>query len=96
MDNVKLARWRSMNAADALRALAEHVKQDTTFSPRASEGTTRWHASVAGHDVEVVCKGPKFFDTRARRGGAGAVDLVMHLFGIDFKEAVKLLREHGL
>jgi hypothetical protein len=33
---------------------------------------------------------------RAERGGGGAVDFVMHLFSLDFKGAVQLLRDGSL
>lgn len=96
VDKSRLARWRAMDAAVALGALAEHVKQDPSFVPRSSLQTARWHASVDGNDVELLCTGPKFFDVRAGRGGGGAVDLVMHLFDVDFKAAVRLLRDKGV
>ena len=33
---------------------------------------------------------------RQKRGGGGAVDLTMHLFAVDFKAAVAMLRERRL
>ena len=33
----------------------------------------------------------KFFDTRADKGGGGAIDLAMHLLRLDFVAAVKRL-----
>jgi hypothetical protein len=91
-----LARWRSLDAYIVLRVLADYAKEDKTFDPRKSHHTTRWHAFVAGHDVELLCTGPKFFDTRTRRGGGGAIDMVMHLYGIGFKAAVTQLQNTGL
>lgn len=96
VDNLTLARWREMDAIFVLRAIADHVKQDVEFRPRQSHDTTRWHASVAGLDYEIVCTGPRFLDTRAKRGGGGAIDLVMHLLGLDFKRAVAVLRAKQL
>jgi hypothetical protein len=37
--------------------------------------------------------GPKFWDVRMDRGGGGAIDLVMHIHGLNFKAAAKLLKE---
>jgi hypothetical protein len=91
-----LERWRAMDAHVVLNAIADYSKQDRTFDPRKSHDTTRWHAHIAGHDVELLCTGPKFFDTRAHRGGGGAVDMVMHLYGVDFKAAVAQLQSSGL
>jgi hypothetical protein len=96
VDNFSLTRWRELNAVEALRALADYVKEDPTFKPRNRNGTTRWHVSVAGCEFELLCSDTNFFDARARRGGGGAVDLAMHLFELDFKSAIKLLRERGL
>jgi hypothetical protein len=91
-----LTRWRTLDAAAVLRAIADHVKQDAEFRPRQSQDTTRWHVSVAGHDYEILCTGARFLDTRANRGGGGAVDLVMHVLGVDFKRAVKVLQDRRL
>ncbi len=96
VDSSTLARWRSLDAAHCLGAVADYAKKDLTFKARANPHTTRWHVHVAGHDVELLCTGPKFWDTRAERGGGGAVDLVVHLFSLDFKRAVRLLRDKGL
>ena len=38
----------------------------------------------------------KFYDTRAQKGGGGAVDLVIHLWRVPFKKAVTTLREAGV
>ena len=96
VDNVTLTRWRTLDAVVVLRAIADHLKQDAEFRPRQSHDTTRWHASVAGHDYEILCAGPRFFDTRAARGGGGAVDLVMHLLDVNFERAVNVLQDRRL
>ena len=96
MDNSDLERWRRMEAHIALCSLADHAKKDVTFAPTSSAATTRWHASTGGCDYEILCTGTKFFDTRAQRGGGGAVDLAMHLFEVPFKAAVQLLEAKGL
>jgi hypothetical protein len=96
VDNLKLQRWRELDATDVLIAIAEHAKQDASFRERTAAGTTRWHAAAGGREYELLCIGPKFFDTRARVGGGGAVDLAMHLYDQDFKRAVRLLRDKGL
>lgn len=96
VDNSELDRWRAMDAAHVLVSLADHVKADAAFRPAAAEGTTRVHVSAAGRDWELLLRGTRFFNTRTREGGGGAVDLAMHLFGVPFKAAVSLLRKHGL
>jgi hypothetical protein len=52
--------------------------------------------STAGADFELLVTGLKWFDARAGKGGGGAVDLCMHLLGLDFVAAVKLLCRAGL
>lgn len=96
VDNFVLARWREVPAAAVLAALADHAVEDRTFKPLSSKDTSRWHASAGGHDFELLCTGPRFFDTRAQKGGGGAVDLAMHLLSIDFRAAAKVLAEKGL
>jgi len=91
VDKSSLARWRTIDAASCIAALADYAKADTNFVPRKDKHSTRWHVNVNGQDFELLCTGPKFWDTRAHRGGGGAIDLAMHLFGLDFKQAVAIL-----
>jgi hypothetical protein len=91
VDKSSLERWRSLDAVLVLRVFAEHAKQDLTFVPVKSSATTRWHAIAAGHNVELLLTGPKFWNTRDNVGGGGAIDLVMHLTGVDFKAATRML-----
>lgn len=96
VDNSTLARWRALDASMVVLCIADHAKQDVTFVPRKSLGTTRWHVTANGTDFELLCTGPRFLDTRSNRGGGGAVDLAMHLHGVSFTEAVKALKERLL
>lgn len=91
-----IERWRGLDCLAVLNAVTDHLKEDKAFVPRECLQATRWHASPDGFDYEILCTGSRFFDTRARHGGGGAVDLLMHLFHVDFKHAVKLLRDRGL
>ena len=95
-DDDSLDRWRRLDLALALVALADFAKQDPDFTPLKDSRTTRWHASVRGQDFELLCTGPKFHDTRAGLGGGGAVDLAMHLLQPRFKQAAALLRRKKL
>lgn len=96
VDNIELERWRALASVDALASLADYAKQDASFVPRASHSSTRWHVTAGQSDFELLCTGPKFWDTRANRGGGGALDLAMHLHGVGFKQAAQLLRSKGL
>ncbi|WP_454909680.1 hypothetical protein [Variovorax gossypii] len=96
VDNFRLERWRGLHAAVLLPLLADFAKQDANFRPIKEPGTTRWHVSAGGSDFELVCTGPRFLDTRARTGGAGAVDLVSHLWNLQFRNAIRMLEERGI
>ena len=94
----QLAYWKS--EADRLRDIPlGQVLQDLGFEhiPRESGTWGQVFRSPAG---KIVTKGEKFYDFHgssvdARTGkqlGGGAIDLVMHLEGVEFKEAVGILR----
>jgi hypothetical protein len=44
-------------------------------------------------EFEILTTGPKWYDTRAKKGGGGAIDLAMHVLGLSFVDAVKLLTQ---
>jgi len=96
VDNLTLARWRDLEALSVLRAFADYLKQDQEYRARGPQNSSRWFAQVAGQDFEFLCTGPKFLDTRANKGGGGAIDLVMHMHRVSFKGAVALLRDKGV
>lgn len=95
IDSIELERLRRLVALEVLHVLAEHTKLDRDFVPTHASGTCRVHVSANGTDWELLINGSRFFDTRASKGGGGAVDLVMHLWQAPFKKAVKMLREAG-
>jgi hypothetical protein len=88
----ELSRWRTAPAREVLLHLATHAKRDTTFVSIKGKETERWHANVEGREFEFIVYGPKFFDVREQAGGGGAIDLAMHLYRLDFRSAVDLLR----
>lgn len=90
-----LERLRSLDTGIVIDAVADHAKRDVTFEPTTAVETERWHVSAGGREFELLLRGPKFYDTRAKKGGGGAVDLVMHLFGAGFMEAVGILKRAG-
>ncbi|MFL9951703.1 hypothetical protein PQR68_37505 [Paraburkholderia agricolaris] len=92
MDNLTLGRWHALDAILVLEKLGCYAKVDDTFEPIRAQGTLRYHVNAEGRDFEFLLCGPKFFDTRLKRGGGGALDLVMHLHDLDFKGAADLLR----
>ncbi len=50
----------------------------------------KWHTEQGPLSVS----GPKFINWRRGQGGGGAIDLVMHLAGVDFRTAVAWLQQH--
>lgn len=95
VDNSELERLRSLSVLDVLRTMAENARIDRDFTPVRAVGTQRVHVSAGGADWEILADGARFYDIRAGKGGGGAVDLVMHLWRVPFKQAVKMLREAG-
>ena len=95
VDNLELERLRDVAALDVLRLMADCTKLDRDFVPLSAAGTRRVHVTAAGADWELLVEGPRFFDTRAERGGGGAIDLVMHLWRVPFRKAVQMLRRAG-
>lgn len=96
MGDAELERWRKLDVGDVVRIIAPHAVMDATFVPVKAQNSRRWHVCVGARHFELVATGSRFFDTRMRVGGAGAVDLAMHLYGSGFKAAVAILRERGL
>lgn len=95
VDKSETERLRALEAQRTLQLLAEHVKVDKDFQPTESMSTKRVHVFAAGADWEFLVNGPKFYDTRAHLGGGGAIDLVMHLWKVPFRQAIVMLREAG-
>jgi len=96
VDKSMLSRWRELPAVEVLTALADYAKRDVTYVAIKSSISSRWHARYGSNEFELLLTGPKFWDARKRKGGGGAVDLAMHLAWVDFSDAVRLLRSHGL
>lgn len=95
-DSATLVRLRQVPLAEALQALDVYFKPDPSFEPVKDASTQRWMVNAAGADFELLVTDLKWFDTRAGKGGGGAIDLCMHLLGLDFVGAVKLLVRAGL
>lgn len=75
----------------ALASIAAMVKSDVTFVPTKDPRTHRWHVCTERGDYEILTTGSKWFDTRARTGGGGAIDLAMHILDLSFVGAVRRL-----
>jgi len=82
-----------MPAGDALALLATHARLDPTYVPVKDGHSRRWHVCTARGEFEILTTGGKWYDTRARLGGGGAIDLAMHVLGLSFVHAVKHLTD---
>ena len=90
-DRVTLAALREMASEEALMRLSICCRPDRPFRPMKQVITRRWHVLTTSGEFEILTTGPKWYDTRARTGGGGAIDLAMHVRQASFVEAVKLL-----
>jgi hypothetical protein len=87
-----IARLRTLPSADAISALAIYAKQDRSYRPIKDATSCRWHLCTAIGEFEILTTASKWYDTRARVGGGGAIDLAMHLLGLSFIQAVEHLQ----
>lgn len=92
VDDSTLEQWRKLDALQVLEKLECYFKRDDSFHPIKAKDTSRYHVNANGREWEFLITGPKFWDTRRGKGGGGALDLTMHLFDLDFKQAVIMLR----
>jgi hypothetical protein len=90
-DRATLTPLREMPSENALALLAIHCKPDSSYQPVKQPTTRRWHAHTSGGEFEILTTGTKWYDTRAKVGGAGAIDLAMHLLRLPFVDAVRIL-----
>jgi len=97
VSQAELDRWHLLNATDVISKLADYAKVDETFSPIKDSTISRWNVRIRDRGgYELLVTGPKYYDQRAKTGGGSAIDLVMYLYGIDFKTAASMLRQKGI
>jgi len=90
-DPVTLSSLRGIASEEVLNRLAIYCKADRTFRPVKQVSSRRWHVLTDVGEFELITSGPKWFDTRAKKGGGGAIDLAMHVLQLSFVDAVKRL-----
>ena len=76
--------------AARLRAVALETVLLCRGAVRDRRDRHKWHTEQGPLSVS----GPKFMNWQQGQGGGGAIDLVMHLAGVDFREAVAWLQQH--
>jgi hypothetical protein len=76
--------------ADVVRALPLEGVLLARGAVRDRRERHKWHSEQGPLSVS----GPKFINWHRGEGGGGAIDLVMHLAGVDFRTALAWLEEH--
>lgn len=76
--------------AAAFRAMPMETVLLLHGAVRDRHDKSKWHTDQGPLSVS----GPKFMNWRRGQGGGGAIDLVMHLTGLDFLAAVAWLHQH--
>lgn len=76
--------------ADAVRDIELGALLQYLGSTKDRQDKAKWHTSQG----VISVNGPKFMNWTQGTGGGGAIDLVIHLQGVDFKDAVLWLHNH--
>lgn len=85
-----MSRWPDQSRTDRLRGLPlSAVLQLCGAQPDRSD-RHKWHTAQGALSIT----GPKFMNWNQGVGGGGAIDLVIHLQGRGFKEALQWLERH--
>ena len=82
---------RAMPLLKALDAMGVYAKQDASYEPMKNRDSSRYHLTANCQDYELLICREKWYDTRACKGGGGAIDLAMHLFSEPFNKALQRL-----
>lgn len=91
VNNQTFEHWRQIDESAVLDRLGCCTKSEMSFEPIRARCTQCFHANADDIEFELLLTGTEFFDIRAKRGGAGADDLAIHIYGLDFKDAVSRL-----
>ncbi len=91
VNNQTFEHWRQIDESAVLERLGCYTKSEMSFEPIRARYTQCFHANADDIEFELLLAGTEFFDIRAKRGGTGAGDLAMHIYGLDLKDAVSRL-----
>lgn len=76
--------------------VSDYLKEDPDYSPRdPSTDSRRFQVNCQKRDFRLILTGEKWLDELMNsgvegRGRGGGIDLVMHLTGMNFVQAVKI------
>jgi hypothetical protein len=79
--------WIARARIDRARAVALADVLTRCGARPDSGDRAKWHSRVG----PISVNGMKFMNWTSGRGGGGAIDLAMHLLGMDFREATQWL-----
>ena len=94
--------WSSSDIRSARRVpllkvllyVSDYLKEDPDYSPRdPSTDSRRFQANCHKRDFRLILTGEKWLDELMNSGAeirGGGIDLVMHLTGMNFVQAVKI------
>jgi hypothetical protein len=83
-----LKSFREMASEAALVLLSADIKADPTYVLAKDPDSRRRQARTSHGEFESLTTGPKWYDTRAKKGGGGVIDLAMYVLGLS-AEVVK-------
>ena len=72
---------------DSVRSISLEIVLERLGAERDKKDKHNWRTPVG----RMTVTGPKFFNHDEGIGGGGAIDLVMHILRVDFREAVRVL-----
>ena len=81
----------SIPITDVLDALGLYWKADLAYKPRGCKEGKRIFISLDEKVYELQITGLKWFDMQTKKGGGGAIDLIMYIFDVKFVDAVNKL-----
>jgi len=87
----------NVNRLDDLRRRADRVRAlplESVLLVRGAVRDRRDRRKWLSEQGPLSVSGPKFINWHRGQGGGGAIDLVMHLAGVDFRTALAWLEEH--
>ena len=94
LSDAMLTRARSLSLVEGFKLFGWFWAKDPDYKPRLDPNSRRINVSMPSGEVrELLITGEKWFNTREKVGGYGVIDLVMHLEGLDFPKAVRLINK---
>lgn len=91
VSNERLEYLRNKKLTDVLDFLGLYWKLDREYKPVKTKTSFRIFVQKGYETKELLITGIRWYDVRERKGGGGAIDLVMHLYSDSFLQSIKRL-----